>query len=163
FDLASENVLGRDRLAVVLRVGLVPGGDYRALQRNAGKKSLADTISICGRLQRHVPLGGTPDRTDRCAEVGSKGNIAALRECVNSFLSVEDNHKLSDLHPSLKADSYPSRTDCRRSAPTLCGSRDDNAAAASGTADEPGFRNGQDRYTFCASQNVIGKDRKSVV
>src|SRR6266496_4474995 len=90
------------------------------------------------------------------ALVGSKGNIAALRECVNSFLSVEDNHKLSDLHPSLKADSYPSRTDCRRTAPTLCGSRDDNAAPASGTADEPGFRHGQDRETFCVSQNVIG-------
>src|SRR5437016_2212923 len=56
------------------------------------------------------------------------------RECVNSFLSVEDNHKLSNLHPSLKADSYPSRTDCRRTAPTLYGSRDDNAANGESSA-----------------------------
>src|SRR5439155_9399217 len=92
----------------------------------------------------------------RCAKVGSKGHIPALRESVNSFLSVEDNNNLSNLYASLKADSYPSRPDSRRSAPTLCGSRDDNAAPASGTADEPGFRNGQDRQTFCASQNCIG-------
>src|ERR1700752_30891 len=82
------------------------------------------------------------------------GPAAALRlpprvtlppfENASSFLTVQDNHKFSDLYASLKADSYPSRTDCRRTAPTLSGSRDDNAAPASATAEEPGFRNGED-------------------
>ena len=53
---------------------------------------------------------------------------------------------LRDLSPSLKAGADPARTDCRRTAPALVGSRNDNAGPASDTANKSDFRNGQDGY-----------------
>src|SRR4029077_4354801 len=82
-----------------------------------------------------------------------KRNVASFRECINSFRSVEYNHKLRDLSSSLKAKTNPSRTGRRRTAPTLFGSSNDNTGHASATDDESGFGHGENRQAFCFAQN----------
>src|SRR6266481_5518955 len=134
---------------IIFRVGLVSGGDDRTFQGNTGEKSLAAAVCIYSRAQGQAGLGVAPDGTSRYTQGTPEGDVASFRERVNSFRSVEYNYKLRDLSPNLKAKSYSSRTDCRRTAPALFDSRNDNPGPASATDDESSFGDGEDRQPFC--------------
>src|SRR5262245_957213 len=152
---ARKNFSRRDRLAVKLCVSVVPGANYRTLQGNTGKKPLASTVSVHNRTHGHATLEVTSHWTRRQAQSAPEGDVAPFRECNDGIRSVEDNHKLRDLHSGLKAKPHPSRTDCRGTAPTLVGARNDNAAPPSATEDESAFREGKDRQPFGITHDHI--------
>src|SRR4030095_4566190 len=100
--------------------------------------------SIHDRPYGHTALEVTSHGTRRQAQGAAEGHVAAFCECDDGIRSVEDNHKLRDLSPSLKAKPHPSGPDCRGTAPTLVGARNDNPGPASATEHESCFRDGDD-------------------
>src|SRR4030095_8159213 len=111
--------------------------------------------SIHDRPYGHTALEVTSHGTRRQAQGAAEGHVAAFCECDDGIGSVEDNHKLRDLSTGLKAKPHPSRTDCRGTAPTLVGARNDDTRPASATEDESCFCNGYDCQAFCFAHDHI--------